>query len=187
MKQIWPAVLLAWIAGFVDALGYLALSHMFTAHMSGNAAALGAQLGRVRWTESLLRGAAIPAFVLGVMAGALSESLAARWRWRLRLAPAFALEFSLLLAFLLLCPKTSDIVDGTWRFFTLVWLLAVAMGVQSATLSRAGGERVRTTFRDRHARPQVGGVVPYGTYICCAGLVGCTPSPCAFLGRDRRR
>jgi uncharacterized membrane protein YoaK (UPF0700 family) len=28
------SVLLAWIAGFVDGVGYLVLLHMFTAHMS---------------------------------------------------------------------------------------------------------------------------------------------------------
>ncbi len=60
MKRIWPAVLLAWVAGFVDSLGYLALAKVFTAHMSGNSAAVGAELGAGNWHEAMVKGLAIP-------------------------------------------------------------------------------------------------------------------------------
>lgn len=148
MEVIWPAFLLAWVAGFVDALGYLALSHVFTAHMSGNAAAVGAHLGRADWQEAMARGLAIPAFVLGVAIGVLSEALASNRGIRAQLAPAFALEALLLLCFFVCDPQgaAGHPQAGTFRFFLLVWLLAVAMGIQNATLRRAGGLKVRTTY-----------------------------------------
>lgn len=144
-EAIWPAVLLAWIAGFVDALGYRALDRVFTAHMSGNAAAAGAQLGAADWSDAALRGLAIPAFLLGVAVAALSIRLRTRHQRRVRLAPAFTFELALLVAFIALCPQP-HVPPGTLHFYTLVWLLAAAMGVQSATLHRAGGRRVQTTF-----------------------------------------
>jgi uncharacterized membrane protein YoaK (UPF0700 family) len=148
VKRMRPVILLAWIAGFVDALGYLALSKVFTAHMSGNAAAIGAQLGQSNWHEAMIRGLAIPAFILGVAAGVVSDKLAPRIACRSRLAPAFILESLLVLAFLLLDPNPSKTTPppGGFRFFVLIWLLAMAMGVQNATLRRAHGVRVRTTY-----------------------------------------
>ncbi len=148
VEEIWPAILLAWVAGFVDALGYLALSHVFTAHMSGNSAALGAHLGKGEWHEALIRGLAIPPFILGVAVGVLVDLRAKRTGRAARLAPAFALELFCLGLFLYLdCGRQLGAVrPGTGAFFTLVSLLAAAMGLQSATLRRAGGTRVRTTY-----------------------------------------
>jgi uncharacterized membrane protein YoaK (UPF0700 family) len=148
VKRIWPVILLAWIAGFVDALGYLALSKVFTAHMSGNTAAIGAQLGQSNWLEPIVRGLAIPGFILGVAAGVVTDKLAPKIARSARLAPAFVLEGLLLLGFLLLDPNPTKTTPppGTFRFFVLVWLLAMAMGVQNATLRRARGVRVRTTY-----------------------------------------
>ncbi len=148
MKRIWPVILLAWIAGFVDALGYLALSKVFTAHMSGNTAAIGAHLGQSNWREAIVRGFAIPAFISGVAAGVVSDKLAVRIASPARLAPAFILESLLLLVFSLLDPNPAKTTPspGVSRFFVLLWLLAMAMGVQNATLRRAHGVRVRTTY-----------------------------------------
>lgn len=144
--MVWPAVLLAWIAGFIDALGYLALAQVFTSHMTGNAAAAGVHLAQAGWRQAALRGLAIPAFLVGVCIGALSERLASRWRWRMRLTPAFIFEIALLAGFKTFFPRHSAVHPGSLHFFALVWLLAAAMGVQSSTLRRAGGRRVQTTF-----------------------------------------
>jgi uncharacterized membrane protein YoaK (UPF0700 family) len=141
-------VLLAWIAGFVDALGYLALSKVFTAHMSGNAAAVGAELGIGNWHEAMVRGLAIPGFMVGIGVGTCSEVLAHRSGLQARLVAALGLEMALLLGFIVLEPNLPDTKPavGTLGFFLRVWLLASAMGLQSATLRRAGGTRVRTTY-----------------------------------------
>ncbi|HVM50036.1 MAG TPA: YoaK family protein [Candidatus Acidoferrum sp.] len=147
MKRTWPALLLAWIAGFVDALGYLALSKVFTAHMSGNSAAVGAELGLGNWHEAMVRGLAIPGFVAGVAVGTVGEALSRAGRLRVRLAPV-ALELALLICFVVLEQASSGarVPVGSLAYFCRVWLLAVAMGVQAATLRRAGRLRVRTTF-----------------------------------------
>lgn len=145
-NAIWPAVLLAAIAGFVDAFGYLVLSHLFVAHMSGNSAALGAFLGARHWHEAVLRAAPLPAFMAGVAAGALSVDLMPGTTRRRRLTPAFLLEIALLVAFYFACPPSLTIPARSPLFYALMSLLAAAMGVQAATLRRAGGERVTTTF-----------------------------------------
>ncbi len=151
MKRLWPAILLAWIAGFVDALGYLALAKVFTAHMSGNAAAVGAEMGAGKWHEAMIRGLAIPGFVLGVALGetmgSLSGSRSAEARNRPRRLASLSLELFLLVGFLVLEKLSSGSpAPGTFAYFVRVWLLALAMGVQTSALRRGGGARVRTTF-----------------------------------------
>ena len=42
--QIYIAGFLTWIAGFVDAVGFLALVQIYTANMSGNSVAIGIRL-----------------------------------------------------------------------------------------------------------------------------------------------
>ena len=146
-KSIWPAVLLALIGGFVDALGYLVLARLFTAHMSGNSAALGAYLGRGEWTKAWLRLMPIPAFALGGAAGATVVTFAHRLNLRAQLAPAFVLELLLLAGFQALFPSTWMAPGASpFTLWGLASLLSAAMGVQAATLRRVGRERVTTTF-----------------------------------------
>ena len=149
VDELWPAILLAWIAGFVDALGYLSLAHVFTAHMSGNSASLGAHLGQGKWQEVIIRGMAIPPFILGIALGVLAEAATAqRGRQRAQLVPAFALELLCLVGFICLDPSDSArlLRPGTPHFYLLMSLLAMAMGLQNATLRRAGRTKVRTTY-----------------------------------------
>ena len=148
MKELWPAILLAWIAGFVDSLGYLELSHVFTAHMSGNAAALGAHVGQGDWHEAMIRGMAIPPFVFGVALGVMAEATVDRRNPRAQLVPAFIMELACLGAFLLLrsFQRTGSPPAGQSVPLFPVCLLAVAMGLQSATLRRVGETRIRTTY-----------------------------------------
>lgn len=144
MNKIVLALTLAWVAGFADSLGYLALSQIFTAHMSGNAAAVGAQLGGGEVIKGLTAASVIPGFVGGVCLGALTEFAARRAGSRHPLAYAFVLEIALLVFFALF--DSHGVTRGTWRFFMLAEALALAMGVQSATLRRAGHLTLNTTF-----------------------------------------
>jgi uncharacterized membrane protein YoaK (UPF0700 family) len=149
-EKAWLALMLALVAGCIDAVGYMVLLKVFTAHMSGNSAASAVYTGEGKGSEAFHRAFPIPLFLLGVAAGAaLSETLARRGLRRI-FTVAVALEAALLLVFLL-CGGSAlrdGIIpeDPPWRFYLLVALPTLAMGVQNATLRRVGGVTVRTTY-----------------------------------------
>ncbi|MDQ2798914.1 MAG: DUF1275 family protein [Armatimonadota bacterium] len=60
-------LLLAWVAGGVDATGFLTLAHLFTAHMSGNSVALAVSAAQGHWMEAARRAFPIPLFVVGAL------------------------------------------------------------------------------------------------------------------------
>jgi hypothetical protein len=66
-KQIWAALLLAWVAAFSDAIGFLVLQQLGASFMSGNSMSTGVALGRLDWASVLQRGLPILVF-LGVFA-----------------------------------------------------------------------------------------------------------------------
>jgi uncharacterized membrane protein YoaK (UPF0700 family) len=144
------ALALAWIGGSVDAIGYLTLSQLFTAHMSGNSAALGAYFGTGQWRDALHRLTPVPPFVLGVIVGDAVIEVAMRRGGRAAFSIAATLEMALLLGFRVLGgPSIRDgafVAGATWRYGLLVALLSVAMGVQTAALRRAGSSTVHTTY-----------------------------------------
>jgi uncharacterized membrane protein YoaK (UPF0700 family) len=145
-EQIWICFALAAIAGSVDAIGYLGLSYLFTSHMSGNSAALGAFGGMGDWSEAARRAFPIPLFILGALIGALVIETAIRRKSSVPFIGAFGLEAVLLLTCVLfgrICPHPI-VQSANYDLFTA--LLALAMGVQSANLRRVMGAAVRTTF-----------------------------------------
>jgi uncharacterized membrane protein YoaK (UPF0700 family) len=148
-EKAWLAVLLAAVAGSVDAVGFLTLAHLFTAHMSGNTVGMGAYLGQRQWGEAFRRGFPIPLFVLGVVCGAGVTETAVRRGARSPLTPAFCLEALLLIAFVFFgggLARGGGAAAGGPEFYTLAALLAFAMGLQSATLRRVGHRTIRTTY-----------------------------------------
>jgi uncharacterized membrane protein YoaK (UPF0700 family) len=91
--------LLAWGAGYVDAVGFLTLAGLFVAHMSGNTVRLGVFAGGGDWSLAAQRVVPIVFFTLGVIGGiALVEAL----RRRSTPAPAgvLSIETALLLLFM---------------------------------------------------------------------------------------
>jgi len=68
-EQSWAALLLAWVAAFSDAIGFLVLQQLGASFMSGNSMATGVALGRLDWASVLQRGVPILAFFLGNMLG----------------------------------------------------------------------------------------------------------------------
>jgi uncharacterized membrane protein YoaK (UPF0700 family) len=149
-EKAWLALVLALTAGCVDAVSYMVLWKVFTAHMSGNSASAAVHAGEDRIAEACHRAFPIPLFVFGVALGAaLSEALARNGRRRI-FAVAVGLEAALLLLFLLWGGTILN--DGkipeepAWRFYLLVALPTLAMGVQNASLRRVGNATVRTTY-----------------------------------------
>lgn len=146
LRRLLLPVVLAMVAGYVDAIGFVWLFGVFSANQSGNVVllgiAMGGQLGDLGW----------PAVVslVGFMAGAVSGTmLAIRLPDRPHGRLLIAIEVGLLVAMLAvagpldLLPHPVPGVRGT----VLLLLASVAMGVQTMALRRAAGEAVTTTYQ----------------------------------------
>lgn len=142
------ALVLAWTAGVVDAVGYILLAGVFTAHLSGDSAAMAVHAGSHNWIEFLARGVPIPVFVIAVFVGGVLLETAARVGVRRRLGLLIAVELALLLAFFLAALAQPGALIRSWRplYFVLISVLAAAMGLQTSALQRVGGRTIRTTY-----------------------------------------
>ena len=146
---LWTVVL-ASVGGFVDAVGFLTLFHLFTAHMSGNSVWFGSAIGLGEWRLGFHHLFPIPLFVLGIIAGTAAVEVARRRRLRTPFAPVLIVEALLLAAFMGL--GAAFVVDGSlrteavWAFYALAAIPAVAMGLQNATLRQIAGQTVHTTY-----------------------------------------
>src|SRR5436853_6720214 len=90
-EQSWAAFLLAWVAGFSDAIGFLVLQQLGASFMSGNSMATGAALGQMDWPSVLQHGLPILSFVLGLILGFLMLTLVSHWGIRSSFAIVFGL------------------------------------------------------------------------------------------------
>jgi uncharacterized membrane protein YoaK (UPF0700 family) len=139
---------LAWIAGYVDAVGFLTLAGLFVAHMSGNTVRLGVFVGDGDWSLAAQRLVPIVVFTLGVVGGiALVEAL----RRRSTPAPArvLGIEAVLLLVFMLVGRAVlgdDSATGGSWDYYLLATVAVLAMGLQNVALRRVAGLPIHTTF-----------------------------------------
>jgi uncharacterized membrane protein YoaK (UPF0700 family) len=139
---------LAWVAGYVDAVGFLTLAGLFVAHMSGNTVRLGVFIGGGDWSLAAQRFVPIVVFTLGVVAGiAFVEAL------RRRSTPAtvrvLGIEAALILVFMLVGRAVlgSDSAPaGSWDYYLLAIVVVLAMGLQNVALRRVAGLPIHTTF-----------------------------------------
>ena len=113
VHEAWLAALLAWVAGFVDAVGYPALAHMFVANMTGNTVVAVTDLAQQNWGSAWHRAFPIPLFVVVAAAGAAAIEVAHRCRWRSAHAVGFGLEAGLVVAFAVVAQPL--IRDGALR------------------------------------------------------------------------
>lgn len=144
------ARVLATVGGYVDAVGYLALFRLFTAHQSGNSVGFGVAIGSGDWTTAWRRGTAIGAYVVGVLIGTLMVEVGQRWRIRSTGMAVAAAEVAALCAALgvgesaaragVLAPA------DTGAYAAAAACLAGAMGLQTVVLRRVGRRTIRTTF-----------------------------------------
>lgn len=132
------ALLLAAVAGAVNATGFVALG-MHTSHMSGNMAALGESLALGERRTVVLAAELLLAFVLGAVAAAALLD-ASRHRSRGRHVAALMVEVVTLASI----GTALTSMPGT-REPVLMWGLSFAMGLQNALVTRVSGAVVRTT------------------------------------------
>lgn len=126
------ALLLAALAGYVDAIGFIQIGGFFVSFMSGNSTRLA--VGLMHDATDWMRAAGlIAAFFLGVIAGSLTGRLARR-RHRAVLG---------LVTVLLVLGALSG--GQGWAMLSAL-LLALAMGAENATFERDGEVRVALTY-----------------------------------------
>jgi uncharacterized membrane protein YoaK (UPF0700 family) len=148
-EKAWVAFILAWVAGFSDAFGFLKLNQIFFSAVSGNTVAINASLARRDWTEMGIRGCPIIFFVVGVIFGEILEGAASRLQVRRRFSIALVFEVVLLLCFMLVgwvYLPSAGVPQASAPFYVLIALLSGAMGIQTASLRRVGHESVNTPF-----------------------------------------
>ena len=124
-------VLLA-IAGFVDAVGFLTLGHLFVSFASGNSTQFAIAAGGVSLSKASVAGSLVGFFVAGVAGGKMLAIAAKDWR-----RPAILIAESALLGAAALAP-----LSGVRPAF----LMALAMGGQNAVLHKAGQTRTSLTY-----------------------------------------
>ena len=130
-RDVLTGVSMAFVGGFVDAAGFIALAGLFTSHVTGNFVLIGDQLA-TSTGGVVSKLVALPVFVLAVGCARLL-ALAMERRSIAPMRPLLLLEVFLLLAFLLsgivLSPlRLPDSLDAIF-----VGMFAVAaMGVQNA-------------------------------------------------------
>lgn len=128
-------LLLTATAGFVDAIGFVALGGYYTSFMSGNTTQLGAGLAGGLWDAIALPFGLIVIFFVGSFLGTLTALSSKHWGPALTLALvvlAIAITFALHLAGF--GPHQSMLI------------LAGAAGAQNAVLQPIGAARLGTTF-----------------------------------------
>jgi uncharacterized membrane protein YoaK (UPF0700 family) len=149
-EKMWLALLLAWVAGFADAIGFLTMKDIFFSAVSGNTVAVNASLATKDFGQAARHGSSILFFSGGLLVGAVIEKAAARLRIRRRFSIALSIEGALLVALLFLAPSFASspggLAEGSFQFYFLIALLSGAMGIQTASLRRVGQESVNTPF-----------------------------------------
>jgi len=136
------ALLLTFVAGCVDIVGYLMIYNMFTAHMTGNTVHLANDILQAHWPEAAMAACVIGCFVAGSIIGRTIIEMGVRSDSR-SVASATLLIEAILIAAVALDP-------GSWisggGILVPLAMLAAAMGIQTATLTRIGSLTVHTTF-----------------------------------------
>jgi uncharacterized membrane protein YoaK (UPF0700 family) len=132
------ALVLAGLAGWVDAAGLADSGGVFVSFMSGNTTDLAVSLTHRDWVTAAVIGAILALFVAGVMAGEMLERMAAR-RWTGQFGPSLVLGLE---AVFLAAGAALYGTGGRLALFPLVF----AMGLQNATMHRAGGISIGLTY-----------------------------------------
>lgn len=139
------ALLLTFVAGLVDIVGYLAIYHIFTAHLSGTTVQLGRDLIAHNWAAAAIAGSVVASFFVGSIVGRAMIEAGARRHFRRVASVNLAAQAALLVLFIQLA-KDPTLSRHPQQICLLLALLGAAMGLQTATLTRIGALTIHTTF-----------------------------------------
>ena len=183
------AMMLAVVAGFVDAVGFLHVVPVFPANQSGNVAFLGLSIGGTSPAPGWAPPVAISAFMVGAAVG--------RWS-TLRVGPRrgaatlLGLELMLLTAVgrLLLAAGENEPFTTTTTQVAALAAAAIAMGLQTDVIRTVAGVAVSTTYLSG-AIARIGETIgtPPAYSRARSRADGCSPScrSCSSRTRAERR
>lgn len=141
------ALALTFVAGFVDIAGLITVYDVFTAHMTGTTVRLGQHLLQRDWSQAAIMGVVLAAFVLGSIAGRVIIEVGSRFAIRSIGSVTLAIEAALLAGVIVIGAHASGLRPKALpAVCSLLALLAGAMGLQTATVTRIGALTVHTTF-----------------------------------------
>jgi uncharacterized membrane protein YoaK (UPF0700 family) len=150
LEKVNIAVAMTWAAGFVDLVGYISLYGLYTSHMTGNTVAMARHISDLQWTGVVRRGWPIVAFVFGLMLGSFIYEAEKRRKIQVPFPPAIGLEALLIGIFIAGAIGSGYKPDippqPAGKFFLMVALLAIPMGIQNVAIRQVGGINVYTTF-----------------------------------------
>jgi uncharacterized membrane protein YoaK (UPF0700 family) len=130
----------------IDAIGYLALGHVFTANMTGNTVLLGLHLSQEQGAAAVRALIALFGFGGGLLIGALVvERSPDAAPWPKAVTRALALEVAFLVVFTIGFALTT-VIREPWEGQVLIALSATAMGIQSAAARRLDVPGIATTY-----------------------------------------
>ncbi len=147
------AILLAAIAGSVDAVGFTELGGYYVSFMSGNSTRLGLHIAAHQWSSALFASGLVALFVGGVAAGVLIAERAGRRAGAV-----------ILLCEAILLTGASFLLEGPRPLMGAI-LLPSAMGLANVFLLGEGGVRVGLTY-------MTGTLVRVGIGLASLGTAG---------------
>ncbi|MFE1466477.1 YoaK family protein [Streptomyces nigra] len=131
------------VTGLIDAVSYLALGRVFVANMTGNVVFLGFALAGAPGLSVTASIVSMASFLTGALAGGRLGTRFAAQRGRL-LAATTAIQAVLVAGTVIAVVVSHGEVTSPVRY-TLIVLLAIAMGMQNAVARRLGVPDLTTT------------------------------------------
>jgi uncharacterized membrane protein YoaK (UPF0700 family) len=130
------------VSGFVDAVSFLGLGHVFTANMTGNVLLLAFALAGAPGFSMAASLCALGGFLVGaVCSGRIARKVPPQ---RSLMLIAMSIEAGLTIVAALIAATVSSIGSG-WPRFTVIALLALSMGTRNAAVRRLGVPDMTTT------------------------------------------
>ena len=140
-------LLLACVAGGVDAVSYMSLGRVFTANMTGNTVLLGLALGQAESPAVVRSSLALIGFLAGASLGAWVSSRGQHGGvWPPTVTITLMVEAALLVALAVVWHQAGDLDFKQTTEAVLILLSALAMGIQSAVGRRLNISGIATTY-----------------------------------------
>ena len=130
------------VSGFVDAVSYLGLGHVFTANMTGNVVLIGFAVAGAPGFSVPASLCALGVFLVGAVVGGRLARQVSPQRTLLLVAMMLEATFTAVAAVVV---GTVPAIGSGWPRFTVIALLAFAMGVRNAAVRHFGVADMTTT------------------------------------------